>query len=401
MSLTPAAQQAVSAIKSGAASQTSLLDVAFGSGGKGAQTTDPDNAARSADSQEAVEINDHSVNELANEDISDPDAPADADDGEEQDAEVADEDAEEADSDEEQAADEGKKAKGKKDVEKIKVAGQEIEIDYSDKEATKRAHIQAAGMRKFQKERDDARAEATKLKESQKPLEDDAHVGRTLGDAWDKGGIKGLVETLTKGKQTWDQLVDAEIENRKKLAAMSPAERAAHERAQDAERKAAEAERREREYQDKLKKIDERAENAERAELQTAMKARAEKYTFTGKLGDAADETRLNRMLWRNAQAELAEMLEGFKDDDTVPPDLIERAWAESYKALNRTVERRVREETSDTLKTKKAEAKSAAQSQMKRGGKKPTSREQSLRDSMRSGDVKGGIVAWLRGQKK
>lgn len=401
-SLTPAASAAVNALSSGAAAAgKSLMDVAFGKGGAGTQTTDANNAQRTADADSTdVEINEHSPDELGNDDLFDEDSPADSEADADEDS-AADAEADDGEADEEDGeadAAEGKaKPKTKGDVEKIKVAGQEIEIDFSDRDAIKRAYAGAAGMRKFQAERDTARTELTKLKEAQAPLTEDANVGKQLSEAWDKEGIAGLVRVLTKGQQTYDQVHEAEAAHRARLAKMSPDQRAAHEAKQEAERVAAEAKRKEAEYEAKLKKFDERAENAERTELSTSMNTQLKKHSFAGKLGDPAAEATFDRMLFRDAREELVAALKDYGDDQVVPQELIEKVWADTAKTIRRAISKQVREETNDTLKTKKVEAKSQAQAQMQRGASKKSTSEQALRDSMRKGDVKGGIMNFLK----
>ncbi len=217
-----------------------------------------------------------------------------------------------------------------------------------------------------------------------------------MSDAWDKGGVKGLVETLTKGKQTWDDLVDLENTRREELSLMSPAEKRAYDKEQEADRKAADADRSKRLVDEQLEKLTQKEYAAEAATLQSDMNTPFSKYRFSGKLGDPIKEQQLDEMLWESTRATLLKL----PDEVEITQKVIAKEFARRSKLLEAHIQTKSREGATEVLKQKGREAKEQAQSAM-RGATKQSSAEKDLRESISSGNFLSGWKNAMVGNKK
>ncbi len=271
----------------------------------------------------------------------------------------------------------------------------DIEVDFSDIPYMTKVVQQAAGARKLLAQHADLKKQLDAAKTEREPLAADAGDFRRLAGAWDKDGLGGLVRELTKGSQTLDQVVDAELARRGRVASMTPAEKLAHESAEVAKRESSESKRERDEYKDRIAKLDAKEEAAEKATFQGYMESGLEKYGFTGKLGDEAREHRLNKMLWSAVRSEISDL----PDDAVVDSSTVRRLFAEQTRALDLTVKAQVKDKTKQVLEAKKASAKEAAQSTMRAATRVPTA-EAELRKQLAGGNFVGGIISALAGKR-
>lgn len=402
-----AAAAALAAFKSGgnpfkAAFGVSSADATKGSA-NGVDTTDPADANRD-DELSSDDSGELDLDETGNDDLHEV-SDADDDESDDADPDVQDDESEDEDGDEESEddaatgeADDGPAS----DVEDIEIMGADgkkrpYKIDYNDRDTIKRAFHQAAGMRKFQRERDDANKELAALKSSgSATASEDAANFQKLAAAWEKDGIAGLVATLTQGKQSWDQVYDAESAKRKQVASMTAPELAAYKRQQEADEAVRAAKAREEAADKKIAELTEKETSAETATFTSYMNDAFTRSRFAGKLGDAAREHELDEMLWDGTKA----AIERLPDDVVVTPQLIRKEFARREKALRGTIEAGVRKETGKVMKQKKVEAKTQAQAQMK-SSSRPSTREAEMRKAIRSGNFVSAVTSFLGGSSK
>jgi hypothetical protein len=392
--LSSAASAAVSAFSKGG----DLLSSAFGGGSKGSangvDTTDPADVNRAEGDESADDVTIDSSVSSGGDDVDDGD-DYDADDNLQLD--VDDEEAgDESDEKSEDADDENKSASG---VEEFEIGGKKYSVDFSKPEEKKKLVAQAVGMRKFQAERDQARAELAKVQESGKQDKQDADDFRKLSAAWEREGLDGLIKTLTGGKQTWDQVFDAERARRERIAKMSPAEKLAYEKEQEAATARAEKEKLADELNQTREQIKKEKEDADRSTLKGYMEPAFERARFAGKLGDETLEHELDEMLWEGTRAALSKL----PDDVVLTPQLIRQEFARRAKALGRAIEKQSTKKTRETLTQKKAEAKEQAQLAMKSdaGAAKQSSRNRKIQAEAKKGNVLGAVMAALTKSKK
>lgn len=355
----------------------------------GVQTTSADDAAREdvGDDAPVVEDTSDDYNQDDALDISDSEAD------ESEDADVSDADAESESDDSEEKPD----ADDTSDVEEVEITDEHgrrrVRVDFSNREYRKKLVQQAAGARKLMRvEIPKLRKELESVRADLTSKGDDAEIGRSLSDAWDKGGMAGLVAALTKGKQTWDEVFEAERLHRDELRKLSPDARRAYDAEQAAKQAVATKSEAEKKLEAKLADFEAREAANERATLQGYMDAPFSKHRFAGKLGDEAREHRLDSMMWNQVRADVAAL----DDDVPVTAQLVGRLFSEHAAALRQTIQAEVRKETRDVLDTKRQAAKETAQSRMRASDSKSTSDEKKLAASMRTGDFVSGVAAFL-----
>lgn len=268
-----------------------------------------------------------------------------------------------------------------------------IKVDYSNRDAIKQAFRQAAGMRKFQTERDAVKAELARATESSKAAAEKAADFDRLSQVWERDGLAGLVSVLTGGKQTLDQMVEERAAFSAWKAKASPAELAAHEaaeRASAAERVAAAAKK---EYEEYKKGIEGRQMAAEKAEVESYVLPAFQSHRFAGKLGDAAAEHRLDTMLFEGVRAELLALPE----ETPITARLVSQKFREAAAALNGAISKQVKQKVAGAVTQKKAEAGKQAQARVV-ATQRAASAEGDLRKMVAAGDITGAVSKFLRG---
>lgn len=411
MSLTKAGQAAVDMLKSGG-SVRNLVDTAYDKGG--IETVDPtaDPATRG---KEAPGFDDDTVVNSGEDetlDASDLDEDLDPDEELEDEEDTSDTESEDDDTEEEEDEEPGEEEdrstqeKSEPDVEEFEAAGRKIRIDYSNREATKRAYVMAAGMRKFQAERDAAQSEVKELKTGIEQRDAELNDYRTLDTKYTEGGIDAVIQHL-EGKSL-DQLLDDRQAEHDRVAAMSPQERAEYEREQieakyEAKLKAAEERLKSREAEEsKAKEADEAKqkadqEAAELAKIQGWMDSAGAKYEFHGKLKDPTRENQLDEMLFNQVKATIA----GLPDDVEITEKLIADEFRRVHSLLDATINREANKRADKSVKRERRQAKKNIQAEAVRANRrsrKPSKRERAVAQ-VRRGDITGLVQAVLRGK--
>lgn len=261
-----------------------------------------------------------------------------------------------------------------------------IEIDYSDREATKKAHLLAAGMRKYQAERDQL---GHKYKSQETELTDLRKNWQDLESAY-QGGISTLVDRL-EGPGAFKALIAKEIEKARFLDRASPDEVKAF---QDRE----EADRLRKDY-DKLRKDNEkfkeevksREEQSELKSLESRVNPAFFKYSYDEKLGSAEDESMFNEVLWTTSMNRLKPYEEQGLD---LTPELIERTFRDVASRLNRRIGAQAEKKVSKVVEQKKQEAAENVQAKVKSSYNKSGEAEQ-LKKHIQSGDTGAIFKNW------
>lgn len=267
-----------------------------------------------------------------------------------------------------------------------------ITADYSDRNKIKKAYEMAAGMRKFQAERDQ---EKIRVKELDSQMKDLKGTWEKLETAYQSGGIEGLIDLL-EGKAGASQAYIAKrVEQERLKEAMSPAERASLELQERME-----LDRRGRESQDRIrqKQLEEmqaRLAEADEKETRALVTPSFEKYRFKGKLGDPVAEHHFDQAVWMQALSNLEQL-----DEGELNQEVIDREFAKVSSAFGRAAKQQATKATKQAVETKKQEAKTqAAVSAMK--GMNTDTREQSLTKRLWAGDSAGVLAELLRGNRK
>lgn len=255
---------------------------------------------------------------------------------------------------------------------------EKLKIDYSNKEAIKKAFAAQYGMRKFQAERDASRAEVSKFKDKA------ANFDR-IEKLWSEGGIEGLVNALDK--EGFEKLVESKLDYREKYRNATEEDR----RLMDLEEreKAREVEnRRLREQVEKqLAESKQREEAADLKRLESKLHPQFHKYGFSGKLGDAKVEHRYNQFLWNQAMDGLSK----YPEDQELTPAMIEREFREVALDLKRVIAKQSEDVASKAIAAKKVAARENAGVQVTKNTSQP-SLNNGVREDLKKGNVGGAI---------
>lgn len=265
------------------------------------------------------------------------------------------------------------------DGRKVKVVA-----DYSDRDQIKKAYEQAAGMRKFQAERDAKTAAYAKLESEHAPLKE---TWSKFEQAWQLGGMEGVVD-LIAGKQG---AFKSELE---KYANATPDERIQMER-QLADEKVRRAEtQRQAEIDQKLKMVDERLAMADEKETRALVTPAFQKHRFAGQLGDSVAEQHLDKAVW----AEALDRLDKYEGEITA--EVVDQTFEEISSALRRATKVQAERTIKKTVEKKKEEASTQVAAAAMKGMQKDT-QAQSLTQRLWNGDSVGVLSELFRGSRR
>lgn len=173
-----------------------------------------------------------------------------------------------------------------------------LEIDYSDRAATRKAHEMAAGARKFQAERDREKAARTKLEEQNTA---DRRILDALEKAFAEKGEDGVIDLIAGKPGAAEAYIQRRIDRAKFLEKASPEEKAQLEQRERLDAQEREIAKLRAEGEAREKRVMSEREAAELAATEATVHPVFEKYRFDGKLGSEDDEAMFDEMLWNTA----------------------------------------------------------------------------------------------------
>lgn len=259
-----------------------------------------------------------------------------------------------------------------------------VTADYSDRAAIRKAYEQAAGMRKFQAERDAEKAARAKIESEYTPLKD---TWSKFEQAWQLGGIEGVVDLIAGQQGSYKREME-------RYANATPDERIQMER-QLAEEKVRRAEaQRQTEIDRKMKEVDERLAKADEKETRALVTPSFHKYRFAGQLGDPVAEQSLDKAIW----GEALERLDAYEGE--VNQEVVDQIFSEVSSALRRATKVQAERTIRSAVAKKKEEASTqVAAAAMK--GMTHTSQSQSLEKRLWNGDTVGVLADLFRKSRK
>lgn len=280
------------------------------------------------------------------------------------------------------------------DIEELSVKGlpgggrKTIKVDYSDREAIKKAYLKAAGMDKFRKERDSYKKELEEIKAG-----NDANLEdfRKLNEAFEKDGVKGLIKLL-KADSELDTILEERAQEREYLANLTAEERAKLERQKLNEEWEAKFNAEKEARESIVRRTQEQEEASAAKELQSLLAPSFERYRMQGKLGNPALENTLDNAIFTEARNRLQEIPEDVELTQAVVNKVFRTVAAEHSKGFSD----HLKQTTKKVVEKKKQQTGKAIRSQAKRGSgaKSPA---QTARELAAKGDLVGAIAA-LRG---
>lgn len=257
----------------------------------------------------------------------------------------------------------------------------QISIDYSDKDKIKKAFQMAAGMRKFQAERD---AEKAKVEATSKKLEEFQSRFQKLEAAWESGREDGVLRLLTGGKGL-DDIIKERTERAQRRAEADPATLARMDAEEAMQSKSAELARVEARVKELEGKLETNLTTVEQQKMEAMTHPVFDKYRFSGKMGDAETASDMDEMLWLKA----TRTLDSYSEQGiNITPEIVEREFKRLHSIMSRAIKTQADEKVSEVIGTKKSNALSTAQTMVNKGltsssyGKKAD-------EALASGDIK------------
>ena len=262
-----------------------------------------------------------------------------------------------------------------------------VEIDYSNREAVKKAVLLANGARKWQAERDKAIASAKQLESEYSQLKKDFSA---LDEAFQKGP-EHLFDLLNGRQGAFKEYIQKQQERAEFLKHASPEEVKALEAQERAEVQARELEKLRKEQEEFKKQVMNEKEQAEERALESKIHPVFDKYRFADKLGDAQDELLFDKMLWSTA----LERLEQYENQNVaITPELIDREFRNVAGSIRKRINVQAEKKAGKVVEQKKREATENVQAKVMSGYKTGGS-AQEARDLINKGDLTSLLKGW------
>jgi hypothetical protein len=262
-----------------------------------------------------------------------------------------------------------------------------VEIDYSNREQIKKMAAAAAGMRKFQAERDREIGSRRELEAKLKERESD---WSRLEEAFSKGH-EHLIDTLSGRQGAFQELINKEIERREFLKNASPEELQAMKAQEQADLTRKELDKIRKENEEFKAKVQQEREQAELKSMESKVHPVFEKYRFADRLGSAQDEHLFDEMLWNSSLKRLEQYEEKGLD---LSPELIEKEFRAVATALRNRIGVQAQKKASQVVAQKKQEAIENVQSKVKSSSANSSDAEK-LRQAIASGDTGSIFKNW------
>lgn len=267
-----------------------------------------------------------------------------------------------------------------------------ILADYEDRSKIRKAYEMAAGMRKFQAERDQERQRAKTLDEELSTLKS---TWDSLEDAYQNGGVEGVIDLLEGREGASKEYIAKRLEQERLKESMSPDERARLELEERLELDRKAKSQQERIRQKEMEELRAKLEEADEKETRALITPAFERYRFKGKLGDEVAEHHFDQAVWMQALSNLEKL-----DDSEITADVIDREFERVSSAFARAAKQQASKATKQAVETKKRQAKTqAAVSAMK--GVNTESKEKDLMSRLWKGDSTNVLKELLSNRKK
>lgn len=262
-----------------------------------------------------------------------------------------------------------------------------VEIDYSNRDAIKKTYAMAAGMRKFQAERDQALSSRKDLEGKLSEREKDWN---TLEGAFQQGP-EALFDLLSGRKGAFDEHVQKRQQRADFMKNASPEEIEALKSREQADLTRRELDKIRKENEEFRKSVSEEREQAETRALESRVHPVFEKYRFADKLGNSGDEHMFDEMLWNSA----LKRLEPYEEKGlNLSPDIIEREFKSVAQAIRNRIGVQAEKKVSKTIDQKKQEATENVQAKLKSSYTKDGDSTQ-LKKLIQNGDTGGIFRNW------
>lgn len=289
-------------------------------------------------------------------------------------------------------------------VEKVTVTDskgrkKQIDVDFNDREKLKKYVHMAAGMRKFQAERDALKKQIQSFGNVDEATEK-VKLFNELDTIYQNDGSEGLINRLAGSSDAYDKLKQDIIEEYQKRQSASPSELARMDYEKEKIRQQRELEMIRQENEQFKTSIQEKETQAQLKSLQSTVNTSFDKYRFSGKLEDADQEFKLDKAIWSTAQAELSELEDqGVELTNAV----VERVFRETAVPFRKFINKQSRAKLKKAINKKKQESASSVQTRIKSSMSSGSTADRSqLVDAFKRGQGTSALLdLWAKGQSK
>lgn len=237
-----------------------------------------------------------------------------------------------------------------------------IEVDFNDHEQLTKYIHKAAGMRKFQAERDALKKQIQSLGNVEEASEK-VSLFNELDTIYQQDGSAGLINRLAGSEDAYDSMKQQIIDEYEMRRSASPSELARMDYEKERRVQAKELERIRQENQQFKTSVEEKEYQATIKVLQSTTNSSFNKYRFSGKLDDPDQEHQLDSTIWAAAQARLIE-LEG--EGVELSSHVVDKVFREKAIPLRKYINKQSRKKLKSAITRKKQESASNVQSKIK-----------------------------------
>ena len=260
-----------------------------------------------------------------------------------------------------------------------------ITVDYSDRAKIKKAFELAAGMRKFQTERDQLKTSASELTKKV-----DVYKTRfeALEKAWNEpDGINAVIKLLSDGKKDLTSIVQERQQRANRRAKADPAELAAMDFEEQLVKEKAERLQLAQKFEELQGNVNKTAAETEVKRRESMVHPVFDKYSFEGKLGNDDDEYMLNEMMWTRAGRKLDEY-----ETSGVPlsKELVEKEFKAQHVAISRVIKKQAEEKAASAVNKQRDNATQSAQTRVSQSMNSMTTSQKSAMDELNKGNLRG-----------
>ena len=256
-----------------------------------------------------------------------------------------------------------------------------VKVDLNNTEQLKKTLAMAYGFRKMQAERDQA---SSRLKEIEPQYTELKQSWDTLENAYQNGGVEGLLDLLGGKKGYYSEWKRGELEKELKYQNASDSERRELELREKLEKLEKESTLREKRASEEAKRAQTEREEAQLRNLESQITPAFNKHRFAGTLGDSAKEQAVDQAIWDQA----LKNLEALPEDTQLTSQLIEREFKQVATTFRAIIGKQAQVQAKKAIENKKQ----AAQTQVAAAATRSSARPSNIQQSMHSNIKKGGI---------
>lgn len=268
----------------------------------------------------------------------------------------------------------------------------QVALDWNNKDAIRKAVQLAAGARKWQAERDSLKNSLTKVQTEHS--EATAQLQR-IEEAFERDGMRGLVNLLVGNQNAYDQWKDAEFQKWATYSNASPEQKAFFDAKAENEKLQKEMawQRKQQEAVSaraakEAQEAQERAALAKQEENTAMLHKEFRKHSFNGKL-PSEEAKAIDNAIWHNAMATLKEMPE----DTELTPELISQAFQREAQRFSKLVDTAA----STRVQKQKESAQVRLQADAKANVRAPSGKEAELQGLLKKGGSEAKLEIFRR----